>query len=216
VRKFWQNVWTRKEIPCIIKAKGFNLTEREVTAMKKDFTAKKKTLIAALAVVAICLAGGLYYYIGTLDGGGQQEAVQESTPPAKSDVTVPGITTGSEPAVSTPEPSSQPNTTGSEPGTQGKPSDGKPKTSDEATPPPTPTPAPSDKAQHDPAEAGDKNTPPTSTPKPAQESNTPKSGDKNDKGEIYVPGFGWIPDEGGGVDVEEAPNAGTGDPIGDM
>ncbi|OME51796.1 hypothetical protein BSK59_19945 [Paenibacillus odorifer] len=27
---------------------------------------------------------------------------------------------------------------------------------------------------------------------------TPKTGDKNDKGQVYVPGFGWVKDQGGG------------------
>lgn len=57
--------------------------------------------------------------------------------------------------------------------------------------------------------------PPKSTPKPTQP-DTPKSGDRNDKGEIYVPGFGWVEDSGEDNTQEEAPNAGTGDPIGDM
>lgn len=43
-------------------------------------------------------------------------------------------------------------------------------------------------------------------PKNPPSANTPKSGDKND-GKIYVPGFGWIDDNGGG---------GSGTTAGDM
>lgn len=41
----------------------------------------------------------------------------------------------------------------------------------------------------------------------------PTGGEKKD-GKIYMPGFGWIDDYGGGVEVETANNAGTGDIIG--
>lgn len=30
------------------------------------------------------------------------------------------------------------------------------------------------------------------------EKSQPKMGDKNDKGQIYIEGFGWVKDEGGG------------------
>ncbi len=56
---------------------------------------------------------------------------------------------------------------------------------------------------------------PPSQPKPQTEK-TPKSGDRNDNGDIFVPGFGWISDNGGGNIVTIAPNAGTGDIVGIM
>lgn len=43
---------------------------------------------------------------------------------------------------------------------------------------------------------------PTTTPAPVEpakpKDKTPQSGDKNGNGEIYIPGFGWVKDEGGG------------------
>ena len=54
---------------------------------------------------------------------------------------------------------------------------------------------------------------PEHTPQPEPEQ--PQAGAKQD-GKIYVPGFGWVEDKGGGSEVHEAPNAGTGKPIGEM
>ena len=88
---------------------------------------------------------------------------------------------------------------GSETPAQSKPSDGKPKSPTEATPPSDP-----------PAET---NQGSGNSSNSTQEQ--PQGGEKQD-GKIYVPGFGWIEDEGGGSDVHEAPNAGTGEPVGDM
>ena len=63
---------------------------------------------------------------------------------------------------------------------------------------------------------------PTVTPQPEEpvteepkEPEQPQAGAKQD-GKIYVPGFGWVEDKGGGSEVHEAPNAGTGKPIGEM
>lgn len=44
-------------------------------------------------------------------------------------------------------------------------------------------------------------------PENSTSSSTPKAGDKNDKGQVYFPGFGWIDDEGGGA---------SGTTVGDM
>lgn len=37
---------------------------------------------------------------------------------------------------------------------------------------------------------------------------TPKAGDKNDKGQVYVPGFGWVKDQGGGSTAVDTGNDG--------
>ena len=58
--------------------------------MKKEYTTKKKAVIAALSLVAVCLAGGLFYYIGTM-GGQPQETPVESTAPVETQVVVPEI-----------------------------------------------------------------------------------------------------------------------------
>jgi len=173
--------------------------------MKKNYTAKKKAVIAALSLVAVCLAGGLFYYISNM-GGQPPETPVGSTPPAEVEVFVPEIKPETTPEVKqdgntsavmpseTPEQSAPPAST--EPQEQvSKPSDGKPKSPSEAVPPSSP--------------------PPANSPKTEPKQEQPQGGEKKD-GKIFVPGFGEIEDEGGGSDVHEAPNAGTGDPVGDM
>lgn len=182
--------------------------------MKKDYTTKKKAVIAALSLVAVCLAGGLFYYISTLSGQPQETPV-ESTAPVETQVVVPEIQpeatpkpaqTESNPSEADPsetpaEPSQEtvaPASSDTQETTQSKPSDDKPKSPSEAVAP---------------------SSPPSETENGSSGSNSgsgePQGGEKQD-GKIYVPGFGWIEDEGGGSDVHEAPNAGTGDPVGDM
>lgn len=193
----------------------------------KNYNTKKKITIAVLAVVAVFLAGGLWVYMDSMKNKEPAVFAGDDITQAQDDVSAPEIKIPASSAPDTPpagtgqQETSRPGAHGNtQPssgvtGEQSKPSDGKPKTPDEATPPATPT--PEEKEIHEPSITADPKTPPSSTPAPAKpESNTPKSGDKNDKGEIYVPGFGWIPDQGGGVEVEEAPNAGTGEKVGDM
>jgi outer membrane biosynthesis protein TonB len=49
---------------------------------------------------------------------------------------------------------------------------------------------------------------PDSSQKPAEtvppKDNTPQSGDKDGNGNIYIPGFGWVKDEGGGGQGEKS------------
>ena len=67
--------------------------------------------------------------------------------------------------------------------------DGQPQASIKPTEPPKPTPQ---------GDNTDKTQQPTYTETDVKRSNnSPKMGDKNDKGEIYVDGFGWIKDVGG-------------------
>lgn len=183
--------------------------------MKKDYRTKKKAAIAALSIVAVCLAGALFYYIGTM-GGQPQETPVESKPPVESQVVVPEIkpeatpkTTPTESNTSEAAPSDTPSDTSQETAApvvtetpaQSKPSDGKPKSPTEAAPPSDP-----------PAETKQGSGNSSNSTK---EQNQSQGGEKKD-GKIYVPGFGEIEDEGGGSDVHEAPNAGTGEPVGDM
>ncbi|MDD3393265.1 MAG: hypothetical protein PHG19_01310 [Anaerotignum sp.] len=181
--------------------------------MKKDYSTKKKAAIVALSIVAVCLAGGLFYYTGTM-GGQPQETPVESTAPVESQVVVPEIKPEATPKAAQTEsntseaaPSEKPDTSqetvapsGTETPAQSKPSDGKPKSPTEATPPSDP-----------PAET---NQGSGNSSNSTQEQTQPQGGEKD--GKIYVPGFGWIDNEGGGSDVHEAPNAGTGEPVGDM
>ncbi len=49
-----------------------------------------------------------------------------------------------------------------------------------------------------------------------QGTGNPQGGEKRSDGAIYVPGFGWIEDSGEANSTTVAPNAGTGDAVGDM
>ncbi len=162
--------------------------------MKKDYSTKKKAAIAALSIVAVCLAGGLFYYTGTM-GGQLQETPVESTGSAETQIVVPEINP------ETTQETVAPSSSDTQDTTQSKPSDGKPKSPSEATPPSNP-PAQTNQSSGISSDS-------------TQEQTQPQGGEKQG-GEIYVPGFGWIEDEGGGSDVHEAPNAGTGEPVGDM
>lgn len=195
--------------------------------MKNEYNKKKRIAIITLSALAVCLVGGLFWYMGTL-GNTQPPVVQtESQTEPEQTVTVPEIKPEStqEPSATvpetTPEPetTSQPETESSSPvGTvtgdvQAKPSEGKPKSPAEATPPAEP---PKDTAESSiPVENPDAGgqCQPEHTPEP--EPDQPQGGEKQN-GKIYVPGFGWIEDEGGGSNVHEAPNAGTGEPVGEM
>lgn len=199
--------------------------------MKNDYNKKKRIAIVTLSILAVCLAGGLFWYMGTLGNTQPPVAQMESQPERETTVAVPEIKpegtaepmtfasemtleaeTESEPET-TPEPESAP-TAGTIMGdVQAKPSAGKPKTPEQATPPAEP-----------PRETSESSVPvenpdaggqcqPEHTPQP--EAEQPKCGEKRD-GQIYVPGFGWVEDHGGGSEVHEAPNAGTGKPVGEM
>jgi hypothetical protein len=58
---------------------------------------------------------------------------------------------------------------------------------------------------------------PDSAPKPAEtappKEQTPNAGDKNGNGEVYIPGFGWVKDEGGGGQGEKSVGEGSLDKI---
>lgn len=188
--------------------------------MKKDYNSKKKVTIAALSAVALCLAGGLFYYVGTLDNTTPPISA-ESTPPAQTEVVVPEITPES---TDTPETSTAPESTPAEETTEAgsttptnggeveKPSDGKPKSPAQATPPAE---KPKDTTSVAHVENPDKNGQCQPEHKPKPEPDQPQGGEK-ENGKIYVPGFGWIEDEGGGSNVIDGDFDITGEKVGDM
>lgn len=196
--------------------------------MKNEYNKKKRIAIITLSALAVCLAGGLFWYMGTL-GNTQPPVVQaESQTEPEQTVTVPEIKPEStqEPSTTapetTPEPetTSQPETESSSPaGTvtgdvQAKPSEGKPKSPAEATPPAEP---PKDTAESSvPVENPDAGgqCQPEHTPEP--EPDQPQGGETRSDGAVYVPGFGWIEDSGEENQTIIAPNAGTGEPVGEM
>ncbi|MDR1320614.1 MAG: hypothetical protein LBK56_04190 [Gracilibacteraceae bacterium] len=58
---------------------------------------------------------------------------------------------------------------------------------------------------------------PDQAPKPAEtappDGNAPNAGDKNGNGEIYIPGFGWVKDEGGGGQGQKSDSDGDWEKI---
>lgn len=55
---------------------------------------------------------------------------------------------------------------------------------------------PKDPALENPSQKPNSSPKPTETAPPKE--NTPNAGDKNGNGEVFIPGFGWVKDEGGG------------------
>lgn len=195
--------------------------------MKNEYHKKKRITIITLSALAVCLAVGLFWYMGTLGKTQPPAAQTESQPEPEPSVTVPEIKpeSATQPSPSVPETASEPETT-SEPepesssaaGTvtgdvQAKPSKGKPKSPAEATPPAEPPKetAESSAPVENPDESGQ--CQPEHTPQP--EPNQPQGGETRSDGAVYVPGFGWVPYEGENT-TEIAPNAGTGKPVGEM
>lgn len=184
--------------------------------MNQEYNKKKKVTIIALSLAAICLAGGLFYYMGTLDNAKPPVSQTESQPSSEVQVIVPeikpeGTVSTDSPTSSTDEPEATEGTPTVTDDVQEKPSADKPKSPTEATPP-TEAPAETDKA---PVENPDTSgtCQPEHTPQP--DTNQPQGGDTNSSGAVYVPGFGWIENEGENSNGT-APNAGTGEPVGEM
>jgi len=179
----------------------------------KNYNKKKIITISVLAVVAVFLAGGLWLYIDSM-GKSEPAAVISDDPTQEPDgseapeIKVPlssgqdtqaGETKGDgSGTTASPNAGNATSTTGSGASGQSKTSDDKPKTPAEATPPHTPEHVVED--EHEITSTDDPNVPPSSTPTPAKpETDTPKSGDTNSNGAIYVPGFGWVEDSGDNV-----------------
>lgn len=186
----------------------------------KNYNKKKIITISVLAVAAVLLAGGLWVYVDSMGNSEpaaiiENDTTQEPDGSETPDIKIPinseqntqaGDTEGNESGeASTPSAESTPSTAGNGTSGQTKPSDGKPKTPAEATPPPTP------ETDHEPSGSA---APSSSTPTPAKpETDTPQSGDTNSNGAIYVPGFGWV-ENSGENSQGTAPNAGTGEKVG--
>jgi len=179
--------------------------------MKKDYNTKKKMMIGGLSLVAVCLVVGLLYFSGAAGRQAKTPATTSSTS-SEPEVVVPETTqpeatlpeesgtTGKDTISSSQsETSAAPASSAAQSQTQSKPSDGKPKTRSEATPPAT---------------APDKSS--GSSSKGSTKQNQPQGGEKRSDGAVYVPGFGWVENSGEQNRTESAPNAGTGDPVGDM
>lgn len=203
--------------------------ESEVFSMKKEYDKKKKLVILVLAVVAVCLAGGLCFYlirIGTPKEP-EKEPIQQAT--EQMEVTVPEIDItketdsleelGTEEAESSEQETEQPESSESETGDihtgseQGGDDSGKSQTREDAQPPAEKPEIKDTDAVENPEQ------PPQYEPEvtdPEQKPEEPAGGSINDSGQVYVPGFGYV-DQPGAPQGESAGSDGDWNKqIGDM
>lgn len=191
--------------------------------MKKEYDKKKKLVIFILAAVAVCLAGGLCFYLVRIGTPKEPEKkpVQQAT--EQMEVTVPeiDITKESEALEETevsgqgteqPE-SSEPETvdihTGSE---QGGDDSGKPQTREDAQPPKEKPEIKDTDATENPAQPPQYEQENMEPEQPEE----PAGGTTNDAGQIYVPGFGYIDDPGAPVSESAGSDGDWNKQIGDM
>ena len=189
--------------------------------MKKEYDKKKKLVIFILAAVAVCLAGGLCFYlirIGTPKEP-EKEPVKQTT--EQMEVTVPEIDmtketealeeTKSEAAESSGQGTEQPESsesetvdihTGSE---QGGDDSGKSQIKEDAQPP-------AEKPEVKDTDAAEN----PEVTKPEQKPEEPAGGSTNDSGQVFVPGYGYV-DQPGAPQGESAGSEGDWNKqIGDM
>lgn len=168
--------------------------------MKLTDKAKKRLALAGLGIVSIALVVAIASQFKTEEPKGAE--VRSSA--TVSDTVIPSIstpaTTGTSdstpdisiPAVSPTESVSQSEDTGDSNGTEQS-------IQAEVTKPAEPSEeAKTNSSQTPDGEKATQSENGTSADEPSSSSSTPKSGDKQD-GKIYVPGFGWVEDNGGGV-----------------
>ena len=173
--------------------------------MKKEYDKKKKLVIFILTAVAVCLAGGLCFYlvkIGTPKEP-EKESVQQVT--EQMEVTVPEIDitkesealeeTKSEAAESSGQETEQPESSESETvdihagSEQGGDDSEKSHTKENAQPPAEKPEVKDTDAAENPEQ------PPQYDPEvkePEQKPEEPAGGSTNDGGQVYVPGFGYV------------------------
>lgn len=196
--------------------------------MKKEYDKKKKLVIFILAAVAVCLAGGLCFYlirIGTPKEP-EKEPVQQVI--EQMEVTVPEIDItkeadsleeketeepeSSEQETEQPE-SSEPETADIHVGSEQGGDDGeKPQTKEEAQPP-------AEKPEMNDTDAIEKpEQPPQYEPEVTEpeQPEEPAGGTTNEAGQIYVSGFGYIDDPGAPVSESAGSDGDWNKQIGDM
>ena len=197
--------------------------------MKKEYDKKKKLAIFILAAVAVCLAGGLSFYLVRI--GTPKEPEKEPVKQAieQMEVTVPEIdipketealeetraeeTEGSGQETEQTE-SSEPETvdihTGSE---QGGDDSGKPQTKEDAQPPAEKPEVKDADAAENPEQSPQYEPEVTELEQRPEE---PAGGSTNDSGQVYVPGFGYIDDPGAPVSEPAGSDGDWNKQIGDM
>lgn len=184
--------------------------------MNKNYKNKKRITVIILSVLALCLAAGLVWYVGTM-GRAELPLVEPEVPETETAVTVQEIDTTvnlepeeepeleqgteaeTEPRETKPE-TEEPTTEetgGEETATvpaETKPvrTDGKPRSPKDAVPPTAP-PAETESAAAVENPDGEGNCQPEHT---QPQENQPQGGDTNPAGAVHVPGFGYIESSG--------------------
>ncbi len=158
--------------------------------MKKEYEVRKKLAIVILTLLAVCMAGGLFWYMrrASLLQEPDISRVQELT--AEIRITVPPIVTAKEEMQEKPEEQSE-----DEPGTEDaveQQGDIWPLTKEEAAEPGEQPQLVDETMVTDPNQEP-QYIPDTTGQEPLVE---PVGGTVNDDGQIYVPGFGYVPDPG--------------------
>ncbi len=197
--------------------------------MDKQYNKKKQITIIILTVLTLCLAGGLFWYMDAVKKQREVPAMQDVVQEPEDEVTVPEIdqeepgmeeteadSTEEQPEKSETESVTEETEENEEPAgetdVQKEDSGDRAKSPSEAVPPSDPPVNPEEPVA---VQNPDENGICQPDPAPQPEAGAPANGEKRD-GKIYIDGFGWIEDQGGGSIVYEAPNAGTGEIIGDM
>lgn len=182
--------------------------------MNKNYKNKKRVTIIILSVLAVCLAAGLVWYVGTM-GKAELPLVEPEVPETETTVTVPEIDTigtvepekepeqgtvpeteSEETQSETEEPSTE-ETSGEETATvpaetQLVRKDGKLQSPKDAVPPTAP-PAETESTAAVENPDGDGSCQPEHT---QPQENQPQGGDTNPAEAVYVPGFGYIESSG--------------------
>lgn len=158
---------------------------------------RKKMIISGLAALCIVLVISLTAFFS---GGNDVPDTPSAKDSGQSDVAVSDITPSSEPTVSVPAADNKPD---DKTGTSDPVLDVEKETHEEInlteSEKPKETPAPPKVADESALTNSDKKPSyEENQTKPDNKSNQPKHGDKKD-GYIYIDGFGWIKDEGGGA-----------------
>lgn len=180
---------------------------------------KRRVLIAGLSMLCVCLICGLFYHLNNM-AATPQPALPISQQPDGDSVSVPDISaaeaessvsTEGEPAVTVPpikdDLVSSPSQVQGDKGTASERQMEKEKV--------TPPSAPPDDLDDDVEYGVQPEHDPETTPPPAIPPKEPQGGDTRSDGAVYVPGFGWVENSGENTQTT-APNAGTGEIVGEM
>ena len=176
--------------------------------MKLADKTKKRLILTGLGVVCVALVIAIASQfkaeepnaVSTQPSSTVSDAVNPSVPPTEQTNTQGVNAQPVDPAVTPDQTTDTGDSTGTEQSIQA-----------EVTKPPEPP----QESKTDPSQKpdGEKVTEPENVP-----SSAPKAGDKNDKGQVYFPGFGWVDDEGAntGTQVGNEDDELTGNKVGSM